>query len=171
MALHEVLHGIGHILNGVKLKDLTFGASIEKGVLFCLVRKEVNKKDILISLLFPFFFIGIVTYILGIIIDSPVLVILSIFNISGASVDVLMFLDFIRLNNDMTYIEPGDGTSFYLTSKNLKKKKLFGLKLVEEGTYSENMFKIDTHKTFDISKTSCIFFLFMLIMIGILIFL
>ena len=68
MFLHELLHGIGHLLCGVKRKDLSFGASIEKGVLFCLVRREVNKKGILISLLFPFFFIGVLTYIIGIII-------------------------------------------------------------------------------------------------------
>ena len=82
MFLHEILHGIGHLLCGVKLKQLSFGANIEKGVLFCLVRREVNKKGILISLIFPFFFIGIVTYIIGIIINSPLLIILSILNIN-----------------------------------------------------------------------------------------
>lgn len=156
MFLHEILHGIGHMLCGVKSKDLSFGASIEKGVLFCLVRKEVNKKDILISLLFPFFFIGVVTYIIAIIINSPLLFILSCFNISGACVDILMFANFIRLDKDITYIEPSDGTSFYIMS-NKPINKLTGLIKVGEGEYKEGMFE-GNYKKYDISKISYIFF-------------
>lgn len=157
MLLHEALHGLAHLLCGTKLKDISFGAALEKGVLFCLIRKEVSKKQILISLIFPFFFIGVVTYIIGLIIDSPILLILSIFNIGGASGDLLMFYHFMKLDKDITYIEPGDGTSFYLTSCNLKNKKMFGLDFVEEGEYKEDMFNEKT-KTIDISKTSWIYF-------------
>ena len=153
--LHEVLHGIGHILCGVSPKYLSFGASIEKSVLFCLVRKEVKKKGILISLIFPFFFIGVVTYIIGMIINSPVLVILSAFNISGASIDLLMFFHFCRLGSDITYIEPGDGTSFYIMS-NKPINKLFGFDKLEEGTYTKDMFKDIKYKRWDISKTSIV---------------
>lgn len=171
MVFHEALHGIGHLLCGAKRKDLSYGASLEKGILFCLIRKEVNKKAILISLLFPFFFIGVVTYIIGLIIDSPLLLILSALNISGAGVDLIMFLNFIRLDKDITYIEPGDGTSFYLMSNNLKNKKLFGLILDEEGEYKEDMFKGEKYKTFDISKTSYIFFALIILMVVLCIFL
>lgn len=168
MFLHEILHGIGHIICGVKPKDLSFGASLEKSVLFCLVRREVNKKGILVSLIFPFFFIGIVTYIIGVIINSPLLISLSILNIGGASMDLTMFLQFIRLGEDITYIEPGDGTSFYLISNN-NINKLYGLKKVEEGEYNKEMFLNKNNKVFDISKTSFlllgIFFIFCLILI------
>ena len=168
MFLHEILHGIGHIICGVKPKDLSFGASLEKSVLFCLVRREVNKKGILVSLIFPFFFICIVTYIIGVIINSPLLISLSILNIGGASMDLTMFLQFIRLGEDITYIEPGDGTSFYLIS-NSNINKLYGLKKVEEGEYNKEMFLNKNNKVFDISKTSFlllgIFFIFCLILI------
>ena len=168
MFLHEILHGIGHIICGVKPKDLSFGASLEKSVLFCLVRREVNKKGILVSLIFPFFFIGIVTYIIGVIINSPLLISLSILNIGGASMDLTMFLQFIRLGEDITYIEPGDGTSFYLISNN-NINKLYGLKKVEEGEYNKEMFLNKNNKVFDISKTSFlllgIFFICCLILI------
>lgn len=168
MFLHEILHGIGHIICGVKPKDLSFGSSLEKSVLFCLVRREVNKKGILVSLIFPFFFIGIVTYIIGVIINSPLLISLSILNIGGASMDLTMFLQFIRLGEDITYIEPGDGTSFYLISNN-NINKLYGLKKVEEGEYNKEMFLNKNNKVFDISKTSFlllgIFFIFCLILI------
>lgn len=171
MIFHEALHGIGHLLCGSSKKDLSFGACIEKGVLFCLIRKEVHKKQILTSLIFPFFFIGVVTYIIGLIINSPLLVLLSVFNISGASADLIMFLDFIKLDKDITYIEPGDGTSFYLMADNLKNKKLFGLVLEEEGEYKEDMFKDRNYKIFDISKTSIIVFVVILIFLGLCMFL
>ena len=109
-------------------------------------------------MIFPFFFIGVVSYIVGVIINSPLLIILSIFNISGAAGDLLMFYHFIKLDKDITYIEPGDGTSFYLTTCNLKNKKMFGLDYVEEGEYKQDMFNQKT-KTYDISKTSYIFFI------------
>ena len=155
MFLHEALHGLGHILCGVKVKDLSYGASLEKGVLFCLVRREVNKKGILISLIFPFFFIGVLTYIVGVIINSPLLILLSILNIGGASMDLTMFIQFIKLGNDISYIEPGDGTSFYIVSNN-NIDKLIGLKKVEEGEYNKEMFVNYDKKVFDVSKTSVI---------------
>lgn len=161
LILHEILHGIGHLVCGSKNSDLSFGAAIEKGVLFCLIRKEVGKKQIIISLLFPFFFIGVVTYIIGIIINSPMLILLSILNISGACGDLTMFFDFIKLKNDITYIEPGDGTSFYLMS-NTPVKKLFGMKFVEEGEYNKDMFN-EPSKKIDISKVSYIFFVICII--------
>ena len=170
MLLHEALHGIGHILCGVSYKDLSYGANLEKGVLFCLVRKEVSKKDILISLIFPFFFIGIVTYIIGFMIDSPLLIFLSIFNIGGASMDLTMFIQFIKLGNDITYIEPGDGTSFYVMSNN-NIDKLIGLKKKEEGEYNSEMFLNRNNKVFDITKTSSILLGILLVCCLILIFL
>ena len=168
MLLHEALHGVGHILCGVKPKDLSYGAALEKGVLFCLVRREVNKKGILISLMFPFFFIGIVTYIIGLIINSPLLICLSILNIGGASMDLTMFFQFIKLSSDTAYIEPGDGTSFYLISDS-NINKLYGLKKVEEGEYKDDMFLNRNNKVFDISKSSILllslFFISCLILI------
>lgn len=170
MFLHEAIHGIGHILCGVKINDLSYGAALEKGVLFCLVRKEVSKKGILISLIFPFLFIGIVTYIIGVVVNSPLLIILSILNIGGASMDLTMFIQFIKLDKNITYIEPGDGTSFYLMSdKNIS--NLFGLSKVEEGTYTKDMFSKKNTKVLDISKTSVVFLSLFFISCLVLIFL
>ena len=149
--LHEILHGIGHLLCGSKFSDLSFGADLVKGILFCLIRKEISKKQILISLLFP----------------CPLLIILSAANISGAAGDLIMFFDFIKLDNDITYIEPSSGTTFYLMSNNLKNKKLFGLKFEEEGEYNSSMFNNSTKKI-DITKSSYIIFS-LIIIISILI--
>lgn len=160
---HELLHGIGHLVCGSKINDLSFGAALEKGVLFCLIRKEIGKRQILISLLFPFFFIGVLTYVVGILINNPLLLILSIANISGAVGDLIMFFDFINLKGDITYIEPGDGTSFYLMSSNPINRKMFGLKFVEDGVYDSNMFN-NSSKKIDISKTSYILFIIFILL-------
>ena len=39
MFLHEILHGIGFLsLGKVKLKSVVFGAEIEKGIFYCMLR-------------------------------------------------------------------------------------------------------------------------------------
>lgn len=116
-SLHEVLHAIGYIVNGANPKKITFGAELEKGVLYCLCKDEVDKKNILFSLMYPLFFIGFVTYILGIIFDLPILLLLSILNISGAAGDIMYFLFIIKLDKDIMYSEMDDGTSFAIISK------------------------------------------------------
>ena len=168
MFLHEALHGIGHMVCGVKINELSFGALLEKSILFCLVRREVSKKNILISLIFPFIFIGLITYIIGILINCPLLIILSILNIGGACMDIIMFIQFIKLGSDITYIEPGDGTSFYIMSNN-EIKKLVGLTKKEEGIYQERMFSNLNNKFIDVSKISIIIMILFVVLSGILI--
>ena len=90
--LHEILHSISYVLNGADFKKVTYGAHLEKGVLCCLCKQNITRRNILCSLLFPFVIIGVITYIIGILINSPVLILLSIMNISGCSGDLMMFL-------------------------------------------------------------------------------
>ena len=52
--LHEVLHSVSYVLNGAKFKYITYGAHLEKGILCCLCKQNVSKRNILCSLLFPF---------------------------------------------------------------------------------------------------------------------
>lgn len=129
--LHEVLHAIGYILNGANYKKITFGMELEKGVFYCLCKQDITKKNILISLMFPLFFIGILTYVVSLIFNMPLLMLLSILNISGASGDIMYFLFISRLDRDIMYSELDDGTSFaILSSKDLSKERAFGLKFV-----------------------------------------
>ena len=156
LCFHEVLHSIGYVLCGADFKRITYGAHIEKGVLCCLCKQNVNKRCIMVSLLFPFVFIGVVTYIIGIIINNPILILLSIFNISGCSGDLLMFFNFIPLKN-FEYAEYDNPIAFGLySSDDLSKKKLFGLKYV--GT--EDKLNQTVDKKVDISKISIIYFVF-----------
>ncbi len=162
LILHELLHGFSYVLHGAKLKNITFGAHLEKGILCCLCKQNVSKKNILISLVYPFFWIGIVTYIIGIILNNSVLTLLSIINLSGCSGDLMMFFSFLKLK-DFEYSEYDNPTSFGLYSENdLSQERLFGLNYI--GT-KEELEKND-FKKITISKTSILFlFLFLFIIL------
>lgn len=129
--LHEVLHALGYLIHGASFKKLTFGIELEKGVFYCLCKEDISRKNILNSLLFPLFYIGIITYIIGVIFNLPLLTILSILNISGASADIMYFIFIIKLNKDIKFSELDDGTSFaILSDTDVSKIKHIGLKYV-----------------------------------------
>ena len=162
MFLHEFLYVIGFSLGkNVKHKNIVYGAELEKGIFYCMCKQLIRKKDIMVSLLFPLFFIGVLTLIIGVVFSIPVLIILSLFNIAGCVGDIFMFIAFLRLP-DFSYIDLDDCTGFVLVSNNdLSSYKLFGLKLVEVGEYK----KLDKANIFDkitVSKLSYVVFFLML---------
>ena len=59
LLLHELLHSLAYVIYGAKYDKVVYGAALEKGVLYCLCKQNITRKNILHSLLFPFFFIGI----------------------------------------------------------------------------------------------------------------
>lgn len=160
LILHELLHSVAYVVNGANFKNITYGAHLEKGILCCLCKQNVSKRNILISLLFPFIIIGVITYIIGILINNTVLVWLSILNISGCSADLIMFLDLLKLKG-FEYSEYDNPMAFGLyTNKDLSKTKLFGLKYIGEDKALEknNMEKVS------ISKFSIITFIIFIIL-------
>lgn len=160
LILHELLHSFSYVLHGADFKNVTYGAHLEKGILCCLCKQKISKKNILTSLIYPFIFIGVITYIIGVIFDWPILIALSIVNISGCAGDLIMFADFLRLK-DFEYSEYDNPTAFGLyTSNDLSKKKLFGLKYVE----TSNQLEIKDLKKVSISKTSIIGFIIILVL-------
>ena len=127
---HEVLHSIAYLINGSNFKNITYGVHLEKGILCCLCKEDVSKKNILTSLLFPFIIIGVITYIIGIIINSGVLIVLSICNISGCAGDLVMFYDLVKLKN-FKYAEYDNPMAFGIKTKDdMSKYKLFGLNYI-----------------------------------------
>ena len=54
LILHELLHSVAYVINGANFNNITYGAHLEKGILCCLCKQNVSKRNILISLLFPF---------------------------------------------------------------------------------------------------------------------
>ena len=163
LILHELFHGIGFLLiKDVKLKNITLGISLEKGVFYCMCKKNISKKDILISLSLPVVFLGILTLIIGIIINSYELIFLSILNITSSIGDIMMIIYFLKCPNDIIYLDLDDCTSFTVISKHdVSRKKVLGIILKEKGIYTKEMQSHDQRKII-ISKPS--YFLISLIL-------
>ena len=163
--LHEILHGLGYILGGASPKNIYYGIAFEKGILYTLARQEVKKSCILTSLQMPFTVIGVITYILGIIINNHMLVLLSIANLTGASMDMVMFM-FIARIKEVRYSETDANDEFVLiTKEDLKKKKSLFFNLKEVKDYKKEDFIFKKAKRIVISKTSWVFLIIMMILL------
>ena len=129
MVFHELLHSISYCIYGGDFKNVVYGIEFEKGVFYCLCKQNINKLNILNSLFFPLFYIGVVTYIIGMVFELPMLTWLSAYNISGCSGDIIMFIYMSRLNKNIEFTEFDDTTSFAIYSEDdVSKMNHFGLK-------------------------------------------
>lgn len=154
LVFHEILHSIGYVVNGAKFNRITYGVHLEKGILCCSCKQEVKKHTIMWSLMYPFLFIGVITYIIGIIYKCDILVLLSIVNISGCSGDLIMFLAFLKLKK-FKFFEYDNPMAFGITTKeDLENKKLFALKRIDEDDFKQTV-----DKKVSVSKTSIIILL------------
>lgn len=161
--LHELLHGIGFYLSGVSFNSIIYGACLEKGIFYCMCKERIDKKGIIISLLFPFFFIGVFTFFIGLFFENYILVLLSLFNIVGCVGDLCMFFSFVRLP-DFKYVDLDDCTGFVLISdSDLSNYKLFCMDNVSSGNPDDLV--SNNFKKINISKFSYIFFIVMLILL------
>lgn len=129
MGLHEIVHSIGYVLYGGDFKKIVYGIQLESGVFYCLCKQNVSRKNILNSLLFPLFYLGVVTYILSFIFNSYYLLVLSIFNIAGCAGDIMMFLYIRKLNKNIGYTELDNAIQFAICAdEDISKYSHFGLK-------------------------------------------
>lgn len=162
MGLHEILHSISYCIYGANFKNIVYGIELEKGVFYCLCKEHIKRLNILNSLFFPLFYIGIVTYIIGIVFDLPYLLWLSIFNISGCSGDILMFIYMWKLDKDIEFTELDDCISFAIYSDNdVSKINHFGLKY--KGCFDS--IERNDLKKIKVSKFSYVFFVICFILI------
>ena len=157
---HEILHSLGYVINGAKFKNITYGIHLEKSILCCSCKQRVDKKNILWSLLYPFLFIGVLTYIIGLIFNLKVLTVLSIANLAGCSGDLIMFFAFLKIK-DFEFFEYDNPLAFgIVTNENLENKRFPGLKMINEKKVKQTL-----DKKISISKTSIIFFIIYLIIL------
>jgi hypothetical protein len=162
MALHEILHALGYLLYGANFKKITFGMELEKGVFYCLCKEDISRKNILNSVLFPLFYIGILTLIIGIIFKLPLLTVLSLLNISGATADIMYFMFIIKLDKNIKFSELDDGTSFaILSDEDVSKVKHIGLEYVGK----INNIERNDFKKIKVSKLSYIVLILCLVLI------
>lgn len=166
LMLHEFFHGIGfYILRKVKHKNINYGIELEKGIFYCTCKEEISKLNILVSLMFPCFFLGFVTLIISFLINNQMLSLLSIMNISGSIGDILMFIMIMKMPNDIKYIDLDLTTGFYLISKEKLPNKSLGFSLKAVKDYNGEV--SSTNKKLTITKVSkiilsYIFILFLL---------
>lgn len=161
LLLHELLHSLAYVLNGADYKNITYGVHLEKGIMCCLCKQNISKRNILISLLFPFIFIGVITYIVGILTDNLVLIWLSIFNISGCSGDLMMFWGLAKIKN-FEYSEYDNPMAFGIyTAEDLSKRNLLGLRYIGSAARLDR----NDMKKVRISKISIIFILIFLLLV------
>ena len=155
-ALHELFHGVGYYIGGTKLKNIAYGIFLEKGIFYCMGYQEITKKNILISLQMPFMVLGVITYIIGVILNLPLLVWLSVFNIMGAAMDMAMFFYILRIKN-VHYSESGEPDEFVLiTDEDLTKKKSIFISVKEVKDYKKDDYEFKDIKRFKCSKASWI---------------
>lgn len=155
MGLHELLHGIGYRIGGAKGENVVYGVYLEKSILCTLCKQEIPKRTILLSLSLPFLVIGIITYIIGMLINNVPLILLSILNLGGASMDAAMFIYILKKDKEIRYSESNNPTEFALISKqDLTKKKSLAFKIVDVREYDPKHFEFEKSRKITISKTS-----------------
>ena len=158
--LHEILHSLSYVLNGAKFNKVTFGIMLEKGILYCLCKQNISKRNILISSICPLFIIGVFTYIVSIIFDNSLLMFLSCLNICGSIGDIITFI-FLSKIKDFEFTEIDDPTMFAVyCNKDISKIKHFGLEYIGK---SDSVKRLD-FKKIDVSIFSIIILLFLFIM-------
>lgn len=158
--LHEILHALSYFINGAKFNIITFGIMLEKGILYCLCKQNINKKNILISSICPLVVLGFITYIISIICDNSLLMFLSCLNIAGSVGDIITFMFLSKIKN-FEFSEMDNPTMFAVYSnKDISKIKHFGLSYVGK---EDNIKRVDLKKI-DISIFSIVIIIFLFIM-------
>lgn len=162
MITHELLHGFSYYIHGGEKDKIVFGAALEKGILYCLCKQNISRKNILWSSMYPLIFIGVITYIIGLIFNLPILAMLSMLNLSGCGGDICTFLYISRLNKNIEFSETDDPTVFAIYADyDVSKVKHIGLKYKED---AETIERNDLTKI-KISKPSKIIFIVLIIII------
>ena len=112
----------------------------------------------------PFILIGVITYAIGIIYIIPILTWLSLLNILGAIMDLIMFYYILRIKN-VTYSESGEPNEFVLiTNEDLNKRKSAFLKIKEVKDYKKEDYIFKDFKRIEISKASWIVILILFLL-------
>ncbi|MEE3343629.1 MAG: DUF3267 domain-containing protein [Bacilli bacterium] len=165
LIVHELLHAVGFmIFKEVKKTNLTFGMFLEKGIFYVMCKQNIGRRVILTSLCFPIVIIGFITLIIGMSINSFMLVYLSIMNIVASIGDIVMIIYFIKAPRDIIYLDLDDPTSFTVVSnEDLSYINVVGIEMVEKGKY-DNKMKAKDRRRLIISKWSYILLIFLAIL-------
>lgn len=163
LALHEVFHGIAFSIYAKDIKNIKYGAMLEKGVFYAMCQERISKKAIIVSLLFPFIFLTVIALPIGILIHSNNLILLALINFSGATGDLFMVNLVRKMPKDIEYIDYDNSVGCYLLSKeDLSKYKAIGLKYIEAGKDDDKLINKDI-KRITITKWSIVILVILLL--------
>lgn len=170
MIIHEILHGIGFsMFKDVNKRNIVYGMAIERGVFYCMCKQNIGKRVILTSLFFPVIFIGLVTLIIGMVVNNFLLIYLSIINIVSSVGDIIMIIYFFKCPDDIIYLDLDDITSFTVVSKkDLRNIRVLGIELISTGIYDDREMVAKDYKKITITKFSRLI-LVVMILLGLLI--
>lgn len=160
MLVHELLHSLAYKIYGGDFKRIVYGAYLEKGVLYCLCKQNISRKNILNALMFPLFYIGIIPYIIAVIFNMPFLLFLAIMNIVGAAGDIIMFIYISRLDKDIEFTEFDNPIRFAIYTDKEINVKFWGLDYIET---SRNVSRKELKKV-TISKGSYIAIIILIVL-------
>ena len=165
LMIHEIIHGLAFSCFCKDKRSVKYGAALEKGVLYAMCQERISKKAIIISLLAPTVVLTLLALIPSYIFRIDLLAILAIFNLAGATGDLLMTLFVIKLPNNIQYIDYDSVIGFYLLSKDdLSKYKSPFLRYIESGKDSDKLINKDI-KPLTITKASWIIFIILIIFV------
>ncbi len=101
IVLHEFFHLLGfRVFSKVPWRQMKVGVNLKLGIAYATTSKLMTNQDIQKSLLLPFWMTGILPAILGLYLDSNLLIALAALLIGGAAGDFSMYKQLKKLPND-----------------------------------------------------------------------
>ncbi|MGE7623387.1 metalloprotease family protein [Viridibacillus sp. NPDC096237] len=92
IVLHEIFHLIGFIIFGkVPFRSLEYGVNLKMGVAYATTKEPICNRAMKKALLLPFWTTGVIPAVLGLCINSSMLVVLGAWLIAGAVGDFAMY--------------------------------------------------------------------------------
>lgn len=138
--LHELCHGLGYALFAKDKKNIKFGAILEKGVFYAMCQEEINKKGIIVSLIFPILILTLIPLPFALYLKSSVLLFYAITNLIGAIGDILMIILIFKLPKDITYIDFDNNIgAYFICDEDISSITSLGLKCAKTDSYEEKL--------------------------------
>lgn len=117
--LHEVCHLIGFMIWGkCKKSDLVYGINRELGIAYAGTKKVIVNKAMKKALLLPFWMTGMLPFIIGLCLNSPVLMIAAAFLIGGAAGDFSMYNQLRKIKKEAFIIDDLNEPKLYVYNQN-----------------------------------------------------
>lgn len=99
--LHEFFHLLGfRVFSNVPWRQMKVGVNLQQGIAYATTPKLMTNKAIRKSLLLPFWLTGVLPAVVGLYINSPMLLLLAVFLIGGAMGDFSMYRQLKKFPND-----------------------------------------------------------------------